>query len=906
MAFPGSFQSYVIVFLTTSAIVPASTFAGGVECNRPGTDIIVGDLHQVADFGSVGNIAAFAVGTTACNVGDVEFVWQGITDRHPVIAQNMYRLKEGRFEHIGMSWLKHGFGALQQDACGCGCTPSGDFHLLGVGCSDPYGAQLNGSQGTLGDGTGGLGRRSEVNPFTGEFTWPYTGSGLTGDAIYKRLQVDIADLDPAQAGGGLYFIEGHYVAQDDAAAGNQHNNASYRPILVGGAGATWSIQLSGVTEPESPAIRAWQANDPEVVSTDFEVPGDGMLILASKATDLGGGVWHYEYALHNLNVHRAVGSLAIAVDPATTVTGIEFHDVPYHSGEPFDGTDWPGVASAGSVSWATDTFTTDPNANALRWGTLYNFRFDANGPPGIGTVTMGLFKPGTPTTVTVAAVVPDGDPPICGNDEVEFTEECDPPDGLHCDDGCQWICGDGVVQEGEACDDGGQVAGDGCDELCQPETNDACADAIPIATGLTPFDTTAATTDGIDHGVGSCHPTVHGNLHNDLWYHFVPECDGEFRLTTCEDIGGSGNFDTRIAVYDGCDTSATCTNVPLLGCNDDDPDNPCGGSDGGFKSTVYVELLESNCYTIRVGAFDAPQSGSGELLIQAWSDTALLCTGAEECADGGLVDGIRDDNCLWSECSSCGFCDATDIAFADMGGSFGGCPPDGFVNIHDRNHALTCFAGTNPCAAINLDAAGAFGACPPDGHCNIHDANHVLAVFAGTSTCSCPGGPAPEITPQTVGQATLFLKASHSEVLAGEDLIIRVFVDSIDTALRSYQLDADVSGGRSASFELVKIGIEPRKDWTFFDIDGVFDATNETTGQMLAGLEADAGVRVTGSYLATYTYRASRDAVGTFVFDLNSGLNGHTYLVAPQDGRIVVKNTSPAFVEVIPRPIRPR
>ena len=43
-------------------------------------------------------------------------------------------------------------------------------------------------------------------------------------------------------------------------------------------------------------------------------------------------------------------------------------------------------------------------------------------------------------------------------------EACDPPDGIHCDGECQWICGDGVVQPGEDCDPPDGVT---CDAECQ-------------------------------------------------------------------------------------------------------------------------------------------------------------------------------------------------------------------------------------------------------------------------------------------------------------------------------------------------------------------------------------------------------------------------------------------------------
>ena len=74
-------------------------------------------------------------------------------------------------------------------------------------------------------------------------------------------------------------------------------------------------------------------------------------------------------------------------------------------------------------------------------------------------------------------------PAVCGNGVVEAGEQCDdgnivPGDG--CNAACQTEprCGNGVVEAGEQCDDGNVVAGDGCSAACQ---NEQVAPPTPIA-----------------------------------------------------------------------------------------------------------------------------------------------------------------------------------------------------------------------------------------------------------------------------------------------------------------------------------------------------------------------------------------------------------------------------------------
>ena len=454
------------------AVAPLASAQTNNVCDMAGEspDVIVGDIQGTFRHGVAGGITAFSIGMAACNTGSCWLNWIANSPAHPVIGANMFRLKNGRFEQIGQSWLKHGFGAASETLCSPNCIPSDGMHL-GVNCSDPYLARQNGTQS-------GLGPKFEVNPTTGVFPYPPTNGSLTGNAIYKRLQVHNADLDPALNTGAQYFVEGQYVTADDAAAGNQNNNASYRPITVSGNAPTFNISLTGATASTKAGIEAWKTIDPAVVQTDINVNSDGRYILAATWTSLGGGLYHYEYALQNLNSYRAAGSFSVPIPSGAHITNAGFHDVDYHSGEPFDGTDWTATVGASSVVWSTTPYATNVNANALRWGTLYNFRFDADVQPATHTVTIGLFRPGSPASVTATMCVPNG---ICepGETPCQCAVDCGAPHAREfpCTGGADEDC-DGLVDcaDPDCCTDpacpGNDADGDGV-HSCENDCDDA-------------------------------------------------------------------------------------------------------------------------------------------------------------------------------------------------------------------------------------------------------------------------------------------------------------------------------------------------------------------------------------------------------------------------------------------------
>lgn len=376
---------------------------GGGPRDSVGPDMTFCQLYGLYQAGRAGNIVGLSVATTSWNIGDQDLMWFPEPDtQHPFIVMNLYRLKDDRMEQIGQSWVKHGFYALGSTQCGTPCTfepghSPGDW--LGTGCTDTYSAGLNAAQN-------GLSPRSEVNPWTGQ--WTYTGSHLSlpfhsHDGIEHRIQVHDTDLDSSTNPGAAYFAEGYYAITDDV---NVMNSASWKPVTVSGTpGSTWTFGMSdAATAPVTGfALDAWVGATQttiaeEVPPVEFVSP-DGRCILAAKATDLGNGTWHYEYALLNIDMDRKVKSLRIPIAPGVTITNVGFHAVDSHD-EPYSNTDWSAVISGSDIVWSTID-------NPLRWGTLYNFRFDASTPPVAEVeVTLGMYEPGTPTTLSGTTIGP--------------------------------------------------------------------------------------------------------------------------------------------------------------------------------------------------------------------------------------------------------------------------------------------------------------------------------------------------------------------------------------------------------------------------------------------------------------------------------------------------------------------
>ncbi len=367
-----------------------------------------------------------------------------------------------------------------------------------------------------------------------------------------------------------------------------------------------------------------------------------------------------------------------------------------------------------------------------------------------------------------------------------------------------------------------------------------------------------------------------------------------------------------------CCSATGCSEISALDCAD-----VVGQFHGAGTSCIQVNCLCPNggaccmagtCATMSEAACTL---NGGSYLGFCTFCTADVCTGCQDdadCADGD-ADGIRDDNCTFSECVG-GACVETDIVFADMGGQFGQCGPDGTADGNDRFHALNCFANTDPnggpadpymCEpsapqAYNVDAGGPFGSCAADGVCDGNDAFHALNAFDGTSLCSCPANPAPAIDPIVIATARLILVPHTDHAAPGEVIDVHVYLDTPLKDLRGYQLHVRTRGGRRAELRLIDMGLHQPSVLTARS-HSPWSAFNVETRQLLIGLD-EPGIPVRPGYLATFTFQVPMTARGTYLIELCHDDRRHddrTFLFTTDPAtRIAIKDSMPALLTITP------
>lgn len=393
------------------------------------TDVKLGFLNSISQptgshIGAWPNgTAGITMATTSCNVGSVDVPWwsiyndasrswekecpddppSGMSGCHPSIGMEMYRMRSGRLDQIGLSWLKHGWFALSSSQC-TQCTngdPSGNH--LGVACSDTYSGGNNADRDDLGP-------RSEWNPYTND--WDPCGTHFDGanndctrtshshGLIDHRVRVADADIVDNDAN---YFYQAVYYVKYESALGD---NIGWQPIdSTNWNGSRWFFATSHSSTPTyGPIIRLW---DPSAVELDT---GEGLAYAGARITQVG-DLWHYEYAVYNYTSNIPFTSFSVPMPNGASVSNTGFHDYD-DTEEGWNTADWELTREGGMLTWAGHTYDEDVDANALRFGRQYNFWFDADVAPVSGEATLGLFLPGQPESIFAAIDVPDSAGPI--------------------------------------------------------------------------------------------------------------------------------------------------------------------------------------------------------------------------------------------------------------------------------------------------------------------------------------------------------------------------------------------------------------------------------------------------------------------------------------------------------------
>jgi len=225
------------------------------------------------------------------------------------------------------------------------------------------------------------------------------GGNSQHDDFEHRFNIfDEADLQTA----GDYYVEAWYIVRDDVDLFNSMGNAPMSPSF---SGSSWTFGpeqdhangsiLDRFVDPISPPPGA------ATVSLDT---GEGWVQVAVETTDLGGGQFHYEYAVMNFDFDPQVKSFSVPLGPGMNVSNVEFIDVDADAGN-----DWANVVGSNSITWQA------PVGNALDWGTLYSFAFDVDSAPVTATATLEILEPGAPQTLSTLAPAAGAKLPLFGS-----------------------------------------------------------------------------------------------------------------------------------------------------------------------------------------------------------------------------------------------------------------------------------------------------------------------------------------------------------------------------------------------------------------------------------------------------------------------------------------------------------
>jgi cysteine-rich repeat protein len=260
-------------------------------------------------------------------------------------------------------------------------------------------------------------------------------------------------------------------------------------------------------------------------------------------------------------------------------------------------------------------------------------------------------------------------PPVCGDGIVEGTEQCD-DNNTQNEDGCSSTCqiescGDNIVQAGlgEQCDDGNNASEDGCSALCNIEF---CGDNITQG-GLG-----EACDDGNSDNFDACKNDCSTNVCNDGFiFTGIEECDNGVSNGVCPAACSLS------CMLNNCTSPLLCGNGVIDGTEECDDGNNV--SEDGCSSTCQIESCGDNIVQAGLGeqCDDGASNGACPLACNSTCNlnncppppgpSEVILDSFTESVDTLLTSHIPDIGISWTEVldtSSAGT-DATVVASTD-------------------------------------------------------------------------------------------------------------------------------------------------------------------------------------------------------------------------------------------------
>lgn len=397
-----------------SLLLPAIASAVAAQSNTvAGLDGRLTQVDSLTYYGRRGSAypngeIGMAMLNEMCNPGTVVIPWQAaMQPNHPKFGFLIVRVANDRLEQISdRSYCKHAFTSTNYSGSCGSCVNPGTGSVMGIHCSDTYGAGNNADRNWLGPA-------DEIDPWLG--TWNPVGSyfdqgdpnvGAPGnndgvrspsysgsDNVKNRVTVQEQDLLTPNA---QYFYGIHLLHQGEAVA-NRGDNLASRGFNPTYNGSSWSLNNNSVGQAYGTILQRWPG-----ASVDSGQNGndDGRFFVAVKVTPIGGGQYHYEYAVHNVDNSRGGATFRVPIDAAATASNFTFGDIDTNTLN-----DWTAARVGNEVVF------TAPATNPLNWNTIYNFGFDADRAPGASAVVLDEARIGPgQLSVVVMSSAPGGTP----------------------------------------------------------------------------------------------------------------------------------------------------------------------------------------------------------------------------------------------------------------------------------------------------------------------------------------------------------------------------------------------------------------------------------------------------------------------------------------------------------------